>query len=494
MYFGSDTVVGICGAAWGDEGKGKFTDEFAAEADVVVRAQGGCNAGHTVVIGDMKVKLHHVPSGIAHAGTVNVIGNGVVVDPRVLIDQELRQLAAQGIDTSGLRISSDAHVTMPWHRLLDRAREWALGKGKIGTTARGIGPVYADKAQRAGIRIGELFDRAWLADRVQSQAEEKERTVFEVYRVPREQVAEWMQQPDQLNGAWFKGGRFDVAAIVASYVEWAEAIKGCVVDSRALLRVALKGGRKILLEGAQGLLLDIDHGTYPFVTSSNCSAGGFATGAGLPPQAIDRIYSIVSAYMTRVGSGPFPTELGTEAEIADEHGDLRMSRADAAALAATAEDAYSLGKVIRHTAGEFGTTTGRPRRTGWFDAVACRLAVQLNGPDVIISKLDVLDVMPRMRICTAYRYDGPAQWYQGRMLEHGTAVREFPTDARILAHCVPVGFEDYPGWLTEISNVKSYDELPEAARTYLDAIARQTGCRIRVVSVGPRRSQTMMAP
>jgi adenylosuccinate synthase len=494
MYFGTDTVIGICGAAWGDEGKGKFTDEFAAEADLVVRAQGGCNAGHTVVIGDMKIKLHHVPSGIAHPGTINVIGNGVVVDPRVLVDQELKQLAAQGIDTSGLRISSDAHLIMPWHRILDRAREWSLGKGKIGTTARGIGPAYGDKAQRAGIRVGELFDRERLRDRVCMLAEEKQRILHEVYRVPREQFEEWMQAPDQLCGAWLHDGAFDADAITASYLEWAERLRTAVVDSRALLHVALKGGRKVLLEGAQGLLLDIDHGTYPYVTSSNCSAGGFATGAGVPPHAIDRVYNVVSAYMTRVGSGPFPTELGTEEEIAAEHGDDRMSRSEIEALAHTAEDAYSLGKVIRHTAGEFGTTTGRPRRTGWFDAVACRLAVQLNGPDVILSKLDVLDVMPRLRICTAYKYDGPAQWYCGRTLEQGAVLTEFPTDARVLQYCAPTNFEEYPGWLTDISAMKSYDDLPAPTQAYLDGIANQTGCHLRLISVGPRRSQTIAVP
>jgi adenylosuccinate synthase len=494
VYFGTETVIGICGAAWGDEGKGKFTDEFAAEADIVVRAQGGCNAGHTVVIGDMKVKLHHVPSGIAHPGTINVIGNGVVVDPRVLVEQELAQLARQGIDTSGLRISSDAHVTMPWHRVLDRAREWALGKGRIGTTARGIGPVYGDKVQRSGVRMGELYDAAWLRERLAALAAEKQRIVCDVYGVPPAQFEEWMRAPDQLAGTWLKDGGFDVEAITQSYLAWADTLRPTVVDSRALLQVALKGNRKVLLEGAQGLLLDIDHGTYPYVTSSNCSAGGFATGAGLPPHAIERIYNVVSAYMTRVGSGPFPTELGTEAEIADEHGDDRMSRAEAEALAATAADAYSLGKVIRHTAGEFGTTTGRPRRTGWFDAVACRLAMQLNGPDVILSKLDVLDVMPKLCICTAYEYAGPAQWYNGRMLEEGTLLTEFPTDARILQYCQAAGFEEYPGWLSDITAVRSYDALPAPTRTYLEGIARQTGCRMRFVSVGPRRSQTIQVP
>jgi len=491
MYFDSDQVVGVCGAAWGDEGKGKFTDVFAAEASVIVRAQGGCNAGHTVVVGDLKLKLHQVPSGIIYPGKLNVIGNGVVLDPRVLVEDELRRLVSQGVEVDGLRISGDAHLVLPWHRILDRAREWRLGRNRIGTTARGIGPAYADKAGRRGIRVNELYDHDYFVERLARLAHDKEQLLFQALELPRDTFEEWMTAPDQHDGAWLGDGRFNVDAIAASYSAWADDMRQYVVDTRELLHNALAAGERILLEGAQGLLLDIDHGTYPFVTSSNCSAAGFATGAGMPPQAIDRVYNVMSAYATRVGAGPFPTELGTEEEIAVESARNRMPIDEARALAEQATDDYSLGKVIRHVAGEFGTTTGRPRRTGWFDAVACKFAVQMNGPDVVITKLDVLDVMPVMRICTAYIYEGPDAWYNGRRLETGARLTIFPTDARILSQCRPVEYEDFQGWNVDTSSATSFDELPGLARKYLDGIAEHTGCRIRFVSVGPRRRQTL---
>jgi adenylosuccinate synthase len=493
MYFGRDNVVAICGAAWGDEGKGKFTDEFAGEADVIVRAQGGCNAGHTVVIGDVKVKLHHVPSGIARPAALNVIGNGVVIDPRVLVEQELATLQAQGISTDGLRLSGDAHLIMPWHRVLDRAREWALGAGKIGTTARGIGPAYADKMQRGGLRLNDLYECARFREKIAAIAREKERVIRDVYRIPAAQFEEWMRAPDQMSGAWLRDGAFDAAAIADSYCAWATTLLPLVLDTRVLLAAAVRAGKRILLEGAQGLLLDIDHGTYPYVTSSSTGAGGFAAGAGMPPTALDRVYNVMSAYMTRVGGGPFPTELGTAAAIAGERADQRMSADEARALAQSARDDYSLGKVIRHIAGEFGTTTGRPRRTGWLDAVAYRCAVRLNGPDAIISKLDVLDVMPVVRICTAYAYRGPATGYNGARLEPGAVLTEFPTDARILAHCLPHALEEYKGWLTPTTGATNFADLPRATRAFLRGIERTTGCRIRFVSIGPRRHQTFAA-
>ncbi|NLF39161.1 adenylosuccinate synthase [bacterium] len=492
MFFDKAQVVGICGAAWGDEGKGKFTDEFAAEADVIVRAQGGSNAGHTVIAGEVKLALHLVPSGIIHKGKINVVGNGVVLDPWVLVEDELKQLAAHGISPDGLRISGDAHVIMPWHKILDRAREASLGSRKIGTTARGIGPAYADKATRCGIRINELYERGSLEARIAALAAEKEKMIFGLYGVTKEQFAEWMSSPYLMGGAWNAGGCFHVRAIAESYTRWGEAFRHAVVDSRALLRDALAAGRRVLLEGAQGLLLDIDHGTYPFVTSSSCCAGGFATGAGIPPQRIDRIYSVMPAYMTRVGAGPFPTELGTEAKIAGESSSNRMSVDEARTLARTTTDDYSLGKVIRHVAGEFGTTTGRPRRTGWFDAVACRFAAAMNGPDVIISKLDVLDVMPSLKICTAYRYDGPGAFFNGKTLARGQTITEFPTDARVLQHCTAAAFEEMPGWQAETTKAGSVAGLPEAARSYLAAIEKLAGVRVRIVSVGPKRNQTFV--
>jgi len=357
MYFNNEQIIGISGAAWGDEGKGKFTDVFAVEADIIARAQGGCNAGHTVIVGNMKLKLHQVPSGIVYPDKINVIGNGVVLDPRVLIENEIKNLTNQGINIDGLRISGDCHIIMPWHRIIDRTREWKLAKNKIGTTARGIGPAYADKANRCGIRMNDLYDKKVLIEKIELIANEKENLLFGAYKLPENSFNEWMNLPDQLDGLWLDNGKFNVNSIADSYSEWAAKLQNYVTDTKELINNAIINNKKILLEGAQGLLLDIDHGTYPFVTSSNCSAGGFATGLGISPQSVDRVYNILSAYTTRVGAGPFPTELGTQDEISNESGDNKMSFEQSAELAKTASDDYTLGKVIRHIAGEFGTTT-----------------------------------------------------------------------------------------------------------------------------------------
>lgn len=492
MYFTDDQVIGVCGAAWGDEGKGKFTDEAAAEANVILRAQGGCNAGHTVIVDGCKYKFHQVPSGIMYENSINIIGNGVVVDPRVLVEQELPQLTERSHSIAGLRISGDAHVIMPWHRILDKAREWSLAKGKIGTTARGIGPAYADKATRCGVRMNDLLNPEWLREKCAARIAEKEKTIFDVYKVPVDTFNEWMSASDQ-HTEWAANGHFDPEAIARSYAAWGEQLKEHITDTRLLLNDAYKSGKKILLEGAQGLLLDIDHGTYPYVTSSNCAAGGFATGAGFSPGIVGRVYSVMSAYMTRVGGGPFPTELGTEDAISQENAAMRMSLDECRKLALSAKDDYSIGKVLRHVAGEFGTTTGRPRRTGWFDAVACAHAVRINGPDVIISKLDVLDVLPVLRMCTAYEYTGPQVFYNGTVLQSGSILKAFPTDARVLEYCVPAEYEEFQGWQSDITSVRSYTDLPEATREYLKGISRNTGCFIRRVSVGPERNQTMPA-
>jgi len=440
----------------------------------------------------MKLKLHQVPSGIIYPDKLNVIGNGVVLDPRVLVENEIKNLTAQGINTDNLRISGDAHIIMPWHRIIDRAREWRLAKNKIGTTARGIGPAYADKANRCGIRLNDLYDKNVLIEKIKTIAKEKENLLFGAWNLPQNTFAEWMNMTDQLDGLWLENGKFNVQAIADSYSNWAAKLKNYVTDTKELINSAIKNNKKILLEGAQGLLLDIDHGTYPFVTSSNCSAGGFATGLGISPQSVDRIYNILSAYTTRVGAGPFPTELGTEEEISIENGNNKMSFEQSAELAKTAVDDYTVGKIIRHIAGEFGTTTGRPRRTGWFDAVACSLAAKINGPDVIITKLDVLDVMPKIKICTAYEYTGPETWYNGKTIRNGDKFNVFPTDARILKYCRASEFMEFDGWNSDITSVRSFNDLPELTKKYLDGIEQTTGCKIKLVSVGPKRSQTIV--
>ena len=491
MYFNNEQIIGISGAAWGDEGKGKFTDVFAKEADIIARAQGGCNAGHTVIVGNMKLKLHQVPSGIIYPDKINVIGNGVVLDPRVLIENEIKNLTNQGINIDNLRISGDCHIIMPWHRIIDRTREWKLAKNKIGTTARGIGPAYADKANRCGIRMNDLYDKKILIEKIELIANEKENLLFGAYKLPENSFNEWMNLPDQLMGLWLDNGKFNVKSIANSYSDWAAKLQNYVTDTKELINNAIINNKKILLEGAQGLLLDIDHGTYPFVTSSNCSAGGFATGLGISPQSVDKVFNILSAYTTRVGAGPFPTELGTQDEISNESGNNKMSFEQSAELAKTASDDYTVGKVIRHIAGEFGTTTGRPRRTGWFDAVACSLAAKINGPDVIITKLDVLDVMPEIKICTAYVYNGPKTWYNGKYVDNGDKFTAFPTDARILKYCRSAEFKTFKGWNTDISSLSEFADLPIEAKNYLDGIEQSTGCKIKIVSVGPKRSQTI---
>ena len=488
-----EQVIGVCGAAWGDEGKGKFTDEFAGGADIVVRAQGGCNAGHTVVFDGIKLKLSNVPSGIANKNTVNIIGNGMVLDPRVLIEKEMKELAAAGIDCGNLLISGDVNLIMPWHRILDRAQEVSLGKNKIGTTARGIGPAYMDKIARSGVRLNDLEDPEFFAEKVRKHCADKEKYVFAVCGASQEQFIEWMKLPDQLEGKWLTpDGHFDAEAIINSYLEWGKVMLPRCINVRAYLRDAYEAGKKILLEGAQGLLLDVDHGTFPFVTSSNCCAGGFLTGTGLAPRCIDRIYSVMSAYMTRVGAGPFPTELGTEEEISVESADKRMSYEECKKLALTAKDDYTFGKILRHVAGEFGTVTGRPRRTGWFDAVACRLAVTVNGPDIILSKLDILDVMPKLRVCVSYKYTGPKTRYNGKELKPGDEIFDFPTDARILKYCVPCRMEEYEGWQEDITGCTCFEELPEKTKAYLKCLEKETGCKIRKVSVGASREKTFL--
>ena len=489
--FKTDQIIGICGAAWGDEGKGKFTDEFAGFADVVIRAQGGCNAGHTVIIENTILKLHHIPSGIANKNVLNIIGNGVVVDPQILIEKELKQLKNSGITDYNLKICGSAHVIMPWHRILDRAREVSLDKEKIGTTAKGIGPCYSDKIMRCGIRVNDLLNPDILKKKIETNIIEKEKMIFGLYAIPEKTFCEWMQLDDQHSGSWLLNGKFNPQAIFDTYSQWAKILKPMIADTNQLIRAAISSGKKILLEGAQGLLLDIDHGTFPFVTSSNCCAGGFSTGAGLPPQSINRIYNVMSAYMTRVGSGPFPTELGTEEQTSTEHASQRMDLETCKKLAKTAKDDYTLGKIIRHIAGEFGTTTGRPRRTGWFDAVACRQAIEINGPDVIISKLDVLDCMPILRICTAYKYTGPEIEYNGIWLKTGEILERFPSEAHILKNCKIGKYEEYNGWQTDITNAKSYAELPELAKIYLTGIEKILNAKIRLVSVGPKRNQTL---
>ncbi len=418
-------VTVIVGAQWGDEGKGKIVDHLSANIDIVARYQGGANAGHTVVIGSKTHVLHLIPSGIFHPRVVCVIGNGVVIDPIALM-QEIDQLRGLSIDITGrLLVSHNAHLIMPYHKLLDTMREKT--SEQIGTTGRGIGPAYIDKFMRVGIRIVDLLDRDVFTSKLKRNIEEKNEILSKIYDSP----------------------PLNVDAIVAEYEAFDKKIDPYVTDTALYLNHALREGKNILAEGAQGALLDVDHGTYPFVTSSNPTSGGACTGLGIPPTAVTSILGIVKAYSTRVGRGPFPTE----------------------------EDSPA-GEEMRRIGGEFGATTGRPRRCGWFDAFSARYAAIVNGiTEFAVTKLDVLDTFDEIRICTGYSLNGKP-------------LKSFPTDVHTLDRVKPI-YETYKGWKEPTGHIRTHGGLPAAAKAYLNAMSHLTGIPISMLSVGARRDQTI---
>jgi len=418
--------VVIVGTQWGDEGKGKIVDLMTERFDVVVRSQGGHNAGHTVMIEGRQYILHLIPSGILRPGKVCVIGNGVVVDPEALIE-EINTLQSFGLGDR-LLISNRCHLIMPYHRSLEAAEEKRLADRAIGTTSRGIGPCYEDKASRKGIRIGDLHFPEIFAEKVRQNVAFKNRILEKVY-------GEKTLQADE---------------IIDSYRKAAEKILPFVTDTAEFLRKAAREGKKLLFEGAQGTHLDIDHGTYPFVTSSNSTAGGACTGSGFGPNRIDGVVGISKAYTTRVGGGPFPTELSDE-----------------------------LGELVRSKGAEFGASTGRPRRCGWFDAPVVRYSCLINGVDtLVITKLDVLDHLAEINVCTGYRLDG-------RPLEF------FPTSIEVLEKVEPV-YETHPGWLRDTSGVRSFEDLPEQAKSYIKRLSELVETEISVISTGPDREETLV--
>jgi adenylosuccinate synthase len=417
----------IVGAQWGDEGKGKLTDLLAEHADVVVRFQGGNNAGHTIVRDGQEFKFHLIPSGILYPGKACVIGNGVVIDPGVLIG-ELEGLRRQSLDVSGLRISANAHLIMPYHVLLDTAGEAKLGKLEIGTTKRGIGPCYADKAARLGIRVQDLLDAKILRKKIMAAMEPKK----------------------QMLRPFAKDPRLDLHAMTEEYLRYGHRLEPFIADTAHLCWEALDAGRTVIFEGAQGTLLDLDHGTYPFVTSSNPIAGAACVGAGIGPADIDEIWGVAKAYATRVGAGPFPTELDDE-----------------------------LGAYIRERGGERGTTTGRDRRTGWIDLVGLRYAARLNTLSALaITKLDVLAGIDPIRVAVRYRSS------------EGARLDELPYHQSVLHGAVPE-YEELPGFEQEIGECRSESELPREARDYLEFVAENVGVPIRLVGVGPGREQVI---
>ncbi len=416
----------LVGAQWGDEGKGKATDLLGGRVDYVVRYQGGNNAGHTVVIGDRKFALHLLPSGILTPSVVPVIGNGVVVDPAVLLE-EMRGLNEQGIDTSNLVISADAHLITPYHVTLDKVGERFLGKSKIGTTGRGIGPTYSDKIARLGIRVQDLFDPSILRQKVEGALDQKNQILVKVYN----------------------RRALDVDAIADQLLEYADVLRPYVADTALLLNNALDDDKVVLLEGGQGTLLDVDHGTYPFVTSSNPTSGGACTGSGIGPTRISSVVGILKAYTTRVGAGPFPTELFDED-----------------------------GEALRRIGGEMGVTTGRARRCGWFDAPIARYASRINGlTDIFLTKLDVLTGWEQIPVCVAYDVDG-------------TRVDEIPMTQTDFHHAKPI-YELLPGWSEDISGAKELSDLPANARAYVDFLQDVSGARISAIGVGQDRDATI---
>jgi len=418
----------IVGSQWGDEGKGKIVDLLSKQAEIVARYQGGANAGHSVVLQDEKFILHLIPSGILHPRTTCVIGNGVVLDPEQLLE-EIRFLEAKGINVAErLLISHRAHLIMPYHKLLDQAQEAEYpADNRIGTTGRGIGPAYVDKCNRTGIRVVDLLDRETLIHKIELNIKHKNQLLEKIYH----------QQ------------KLDAATITDQYLRYHRALENYITDIAIFMNEAIKQGRKLLIEGAQGTLLDIDFGTYPFVTSSNPISGGACTGLGIGPTQIDRVIGIMKAYTTRVGQGPFPTEF-----------------------------LDTMSVQIRELGDEYGATTGRPRRCGWFDAVIANYAVRINGMDCLaLTKLDVLDTLPEIKLCIAYRLGA-------RRITH------FPADLKTLKQCQPE-YITVPGWRQSTRNIRSYSKLPSQAQKFIETIEELVGVPISIISVGPDRNQTI---
>ena len=420
-------AVVVMGSQWGDEGKGKIVDYLARQADTVVRYGGGSNAGHTVAGGGEEYKLRLLPSGILYPGTLCVIGNGVVVDPEVMLE-EMDAMQKRGVDVSGIRLSNRAHIVFPYHRLIDSLSEELRGNSKIGTTKRGIGPCYQDKAKRIGIRVCDLMDKDEFAKRLKENLAIKNMELERLYN----------QAP------------LDYGEMLEAYLAYAERLRPYVCDTIALLNEELAAGKRVLFEGAQATMLDLDYGTYPYVTSSHPVSGGIGVGAGVAPGRLKNVVGVVKAYCTRVGAGPFPTEQLNE-----------------------------VGEKLREAGHEYGTVTGRPRRTGWLDAFVVRYAGLLSGiTHMAVTRLDILDGFDEIKMCVGYRYQG-------------APLNEMPASLKVLAEVEPV-YETFKGWKQNISGVRAYNELPAEARAYLERLAEYTGIRQGIVSVGPNRDQTIV--
>jgi len=421
-------IRAIVGTQWGDEGKGKIVDFLAKEADVVVRAQGGNNAGHTVKAFGKVFKLHLIPSGILYKDKLNIIGNGVVIDPESLI-QEIESLEKEGISTENLKISDRAHLVMPYHKILDEEQERLRGEESLGTTKRGIGPAYTDKTERTNLRVCDMLDEEEFVQKLRTVYERKNQILTHVYHKTPMKFGELLEQ----------------------FMKYGEILKPYITDTIKLLNDSIKAGKKVLLEGAQATMLDLDYGTYPYVTSSHPTVGGFCIGAGIAPKYIQEVIGVVKAYTTRVGKGPFPTELLDE-----------------------------IGNSIREKGREYGTTTGRPRRCGWLDLVVVRYAVLINGIDKIaLTKLDTLSGLPKIKVCVGYKYEG-------KVLDL------FPASLRVARECEPV-YEEFEGWSEEeIKAAKEYEALPKSAKRYIEFIEKETGAKVFLIGTGPAREDIII--
>ncbi|ACM59208.1 adenylosuccinate synthetase [Caldicellulosiruptor bescii] len=421
-------IRAIVGTQWGDEGKGKIVDFLAKEADVVVRAQGGNNAGHTVEAFGKVFKLHLIPSGILYKDKLNIIGNGVVIDPESLI-QEIESLEKEGISTENLKISDRAHLVMPYHKILDEEQERLRGEESLGTTKRGIGPAYTDKTERTNLRVCDMLDEEEFVQKLRTVYERKNQILTHVYHKTPMKFGELLEQ----------------------FMKYGEILKPYITDTIKLLNDSIKAGKKVLLEGAQATMLDLDYGTYPYVTSSHPTVGGFCIGAGIAPKYIQEVIGVVKAYTTRVGKGPFPTELLDE-----------------------------IGNSIREKGREYGTTTGRPRRCGWLDLVVVRYAVLINGIDKIaLTKLDTLSGLPKIKVCVGYKYEG-------KVLDL------FPASLRVARECEPV-YEEFEGWSEEeIKAAKEYEALPKSAKRYIEFIEKETGAKVFLIGTGPAREDIII--
>lgn len=421
------STVAILGTQWGDEGKGKIVDYLAQQAQIVVRSQGGSNAGHTVAVDGVEYKLRLMPSGILFKGTLNVVGNGVVFNPKVFLE-EIQGMVDKGVDVSGIRISNRAHVVLPYHNVIDGLMEEAKGDAKIGTTKNGIGPCYVDKMDRIGIRVCDFIDKEEFARKLKINLALKNDMIVKLYG----------------------GEPLDYDTLLEEYNGYADRLRPYVCDTISLLHDEIKAGKRVLFEGAQATMLDIDYGTYPYVTASHPVSGGVCVGAGVAPRDVHKVVGVVKAYSTRVGEGPFPTEQLNE-----------------------------IGDKIRDCGHEYGTVTGRPRRTGWLDAVIVKYACMLSGLDYMaITRLDILDTFEKIEMCVGYKYKGEL-------------LNEVPASLKVLAEVEPV-YETFDGWMTDISGIRKYEELPENARKYLERLAEVCGTKLGIVSVGPNRDQTIV--